>query len=36
VAIARPFADPNRLDFAVVQQPYVMPATQLPPVEGAP
>jgi len=36
VAIARPFADPNRLDFAVVEHPYIVPATQLPPVEGAP
>lgn len=32
--VARPFADPNRLDFAIVLPPYVAPA--LPAVEGAP
>lgn len=30
VAIARPFADPNRLDFAVVLPPYAPPAVELP------
>ncbi len=30
--IARPLADPNRLDFAVVEPPYVPPAPDLPPV----
>jgi rod shape-determining protein MreC len=35
-AVARPFADPNRLDFAIVLRPFVAPQPQLPPVEGAP
>ncbi len=35
-ALALPFADPNRLDFAVVGLPYVPPVTGLPPVEGTP
>lgn len=34
-AIARPLADPNRLDFAIVEPPYVV-VTDLPPTPGAP
>ena len=34
-AIARPFADPNRLDLAIVLPPYVTPS-QLPPVDETP
>ncbi|MEP6786503.1 MAG: rod shape-determining protein MreC [Sphingomonadales bacterium] len=34
--IARPFADPNRLDFAIVLPPYAPPAPTLPVVEGTP
>lgn len=34
--IARPFADPNRLDFAVVMPPYAPPSPSLPVVDGAP
>lgn len=34
--VARPFADPNRLDFAIVLPPFVPPGPELPPVEGAP
>ena len=33
-AIARPFADPNRLDFALVEPPFVAPDTALKPPEG--
>jgi rod shape-determining protein MreC len=36
LAIARPFADPNRLDFAIVLPPYVPPTPSAPPVEGTP
>lgn len=36
VSIARPFADPNRLDFAMVLPPYVAPAPDLPKADGAP
>ncbi|MES2291640.1 MAG: rod shape-determining protein MreC [Pseudomonadota bacterium] len=34
--VARPFADPNRLDFAIVLPPYVTPAETLPAAEGGP
>lgn len=34
--VARPFADPNRLDFAIVLPPFVPHVSELPPVEGAP
>jgi rod shape-determining protein MreC len=36
LAIALPFADPNRLDFAIVLPPYVPPTPSAPPVEGTP
>jgi rod shape-determining protein MreC len=36
LAIARPFADPNRLDFAIVLPPYVPPTPSAPSVEGTP
>ena len=36
VAIARPFADPNRLDFVIVLPPFVAKPSDLPKVEGAP
>jgi rod shape-determining protein MreC len=36
LAIARPFADPNRLDFAITLPPYVPPIIDAPPAEGAP
>jgi rod shape-determining protein MreC len=36
LAIARPFADPNRLDFAITLPPYVPPIPDATPVEGAP
>ena len=34
--VARPFATPNRLDFAAVFPPYVVPALALPAADGAP
>ncbi len=36
LTIARPFADPNRLDFAIALPPYVPPVVTAPVVEGAP
>lgn len=36
LAIARPFADPNRLDFAITLPPYVPPIPDAPVAEGAP
>ena len=36
LAVARPFADPNRLDFAITLPPYVPPVPNAPPPEGAP
>lgn len=36
LAIARPFADPNRLDFAIALPPYVPPAAAVPPIDGTP
>lgn len=36
LTIARPFADPNRLDFAIAMPPYVPPVVTAPVVEGAP
>jgi rod shape-determining protein MreC len=36
LAIARPFADPNRLDFAIALPPYVLPVVDAPPAEGKP
>jgi len=36
LAIARPFADPNRLDFAIALPPYVPPVPPVPVVDGAP
>ena len=36
LAVARPFADPNRLDFAIALPPYVPPVATAPLADGAP